>query len=200
MSEKVKYSIIIPTRNGGKYIESTINSILDCKFHDYEIVVSVNFSQDNTLEILEKYNNKIKVVTPPRPLCMAKHYEWCLTKVVGDWVTILGDDDAVMPFFFQELERLTKISNKEKINAISFKRAYYFWVEDGVTFDGKHVLFDGKKKDKIISTRKLIIQILSGGKSHYHLPQLYTNNLIRKKLLDEIKIKYKDFEPRMETC
>ena len=49
-----KYSIIIPTRNGSKYITDVINSVLLQDFDDYELLVSDNFSSDQTASILSK--------------------------------------------------------------------------------------------------------------------------------------------------
>ena len=76
-----KVSLIIPTRNGGKYVTSTIDSILSQSYSNVEVIVSVNYSTDNTLEVLGEYkDSRLKVVMPPQPLSMAAHYDWCLTQ------------------------------------------------------------------------------------------------------------------------
>ena len=34
---------------------------------------------------------------------MSKHYEWILNKAQGDWISIIGDDDAVHKNFLKQL-------------------------------------------------------------------------------------------------
>ena len=44
----IKYSIIIPTRNKAEYLPYAIKSVLDSSRDDIEVIVSNNFSTDNT--------------------------------------------------------------------------------------------------------------------------------------------------------
>ena len=52
-------SIIIPTFNSEKYLEETLQSILDQTYTDIEIVVIDGGSVDNTINIIKKYDDKI---------------------------------------------------------------------------------------------------------------------------------------------
>ena len=51
-------SVIIPVKNGGKYISQAIEGILNQKMN-VEIIVVDDCSEDNTIEIAEKYDCKI---------------------------------------------------------------------------------------------------------------------------------------------
>lgn len=51
-------SVIIPVKNGGKYISQAIEGILNQKMN-VEIIVVDDCSEDNTIEIAKKYNCKI---------------------------------------------------------------------------------------------------------------------------------------------
>lgn len=55
-------SVIIPAYQHGKEIEKCLKSIFSQTFKDYEIIVVNDGSTDNTLEILEKYKDKIKII------------------------------------------------------------------------------------------------------------------------------------------
>ena len=60
---KSKLSVITAVYNGSHYIEETVNSVLNCcSGIDFEYIVLNDGSTDNTLEILKKYENKIRII------------------------------------------------------------------------------------------------------------------------------------------
>jgi glycosyltransferase involved in cell wall biosynthesis len=60
---KSKLSVITAVYNGSDYIEETIKSVLKCCSEiDFEYIVLNDGSTDNTLEILNKYENKIRII------------------------------------------------------------------------------------------------------------------------------------------
>jgi len=60
---KSKLSVITAVYNGSDYIEETIKSVLKCCSEiNFEYIVLNDGSTDNTLEILKKYENKIRII------------------------------------------------------------------------------------------------------------------------------------------
>jgi glycosyltransferase involved in cell wall biosynthesis len=60
---KSKLSVITAVYNGAGYIDETINSVLKCCSEiDFEYIVLNDGSTDNTLEILKKYENRIRII------------------------------------------------------------------------------------------------------------------------------------------
>ena len=53
------FSIVTPVFNGDKYIEETIQSVINQSINDYEYVIVDNLSTDNTPNIINKYSTKI---------------------------------------------------------------------------------------------------------------------------------------------
>lgn len=59
MSQKrPKISVFATSRNGGRFLRETLDSILNQTFEDFEIVLVDGASTDNTLEILEEYKDE----------------------------------------------------------------------------------------------------------------------------------------------
>ena len=53
------FSIVTPVFNGEKFIEETINSVINQSIDDYEYIIVDNLSTDNTANIIKKYSTKI---------------------------------------------------------------------------------------------------------------------------------------------
>ena len=54
-----KISIVVPTFNSERFIETCINSILSQNYQNYEVIICDNCSTDNTIKIIKKIIKKI---------------------------------------------------------------------------------------------------------------------------------------------
>jgi len=53
-------SVVLPVYNGGKFLEESVNSILNQTFKDFEFIIINDGSTDNTLKILKEFQKKDK--------------------------------------------------------------------------------------------------------------------------------------------
>ena len=122
----IKYSILIPTYNKCEYLKFTLETILKNKNKNFEVIISNDYSNDDTDNLLKNIKDeRVKAIKPPIKLTQAKNYEFLLNLANGEWVTILGDDDGILPNFFSTLDKLIeKYPNNE---IFKFKRAIYYW-------------------------------------------------------------------------
>ena len=92
----MKFSVVIPTYNGEKYIEQTIESVLnqECPFD--EIIVSDDNSIDKTLDICGKYADKIKIFQNKKgPSGFVNGWNNAIEKASCDYISILHQDDLL---------------------------------------------------------------------------------------------------------
>jgi len=91
-----RFSIVIPTRNRSGLLAYALRSALEQDFEDYEIVVSDNFSSDETREVVgDAASERVRYVRTDRSLAMPESWEFALGHARGEYVTVLPDDDAV---------------------------------------------------------------------------------------------------------
>ena len=62
MGETPKVSVIIATYNRAKFLPETINSVLEQRFQDYELIVVDDGSTDGTRNLLEAYHSRVNYV------------------------------------------------------------------------------------------------------------------------------------------
>ena len=60
--EKMKVSIVIPVYNTEQYVEECIQSALNQTYKNIEVIVVNDGSTDNSLQIIRKYSDRIKII------------------------------------------------------------------------------------------------------------------------------------------
>lgn len=99
-------SIVIPSYNGISFIEQTIQSILNQTRKPDEIIVSDDNSTDNTIEICQKYSDRIKVFKNPKgPSGFVNGWNKAISFASSEFISILHQDDILAPTFLEEIEK-----------------------------------------------------------------------------------------------
>ena len=101
----MKFSIVIPTYNGARYIKQAIESVLSQKRHANEIIISDDNSTDETIEICKQYEGQLKIyINEEGPSGFVNGWNQAIAKATGDYVSILHQDDLLHPDFLKEAE------------------------------------------------------------------------------------------------
>ena len=125
----MKVTVGIPTISGReKYLESCLRTCTE-QDEDYEILVSDNPGGGARDIVASIRDPRIRYVTPPQYLPMSAHWDFLLTQVSGELLTIIGDDDGLMPGC---IKRIKEIQADAKGLPIHHSLANYWWpdVED----------------------------------------------------------------------
>jgi glycosyl transferase family 2 len=101
------FSVIVPTYNRSDLVRLAIETILKQTFQDFEVVVSDNWSEDDTIEVVQGFGDaRIRCVRPPQHLPLPDHWEWARAQGDGRLEMMLSDDDALSPI---ALERFADV-------------------------------------------------------------------------------------------
>lgn len=86
-------SIILPVYNVEQYVEQCLDSIFSQSFTDYEVICINDASTDNSLKVLEKYSDKIKIIKNQKNLGVGLSRNIGLKYAKGDYIHFVDPDD-----------------------------------------------------------------------------------------------------------
>ena len=105
-------SVCIPTYNRAKSLANCLNSIkIAQKFvcnTEVEVCISDNASDDNTKEIVQRFQKdiKIKYLRNNDNLGFARNAIKTVSSASGEFSWLIGDDDLITPNAFQKISKI----------------------------------------------------------------------------------------------
>lgn len=100
------YSIIIPVYNSENVIEKAVNSVINQKYKNWELIIINDGSTDNTLKIINKYSSsKIKIIDKANS-GVSETRNYGILQAHGDWVVFLDADDTLECDALQSYENI----------------------------------------------------------------------------------------------
>lgn len=121
----MKFSILLPTRNRIELLRYAVESVRMQDWDDWEIVVSDNDSADDVPACVASYGDRrIRCVRTPRLLPVTENWNHALRHAEGEWLVMLGDDDALMPGYLRTMAACVERYDPDVIYADADQFAY----------------------------------------------------------------------------
>lgn len=112
-----KISVILPVYNVEQYIAKSIHSVLNQSYIDFELIVVIDGSKDNSEVIareFEKTDLRVKVYTKPNGgLSDARNYG--LNMATGEFIYFLDSDDWIEPNLLEDNIKMLEDKNLDFI-------------------------------------------------------------------------------------
>lgn len=103
MSHKGLVTITIVTYNSGRFIKRCLESVLSQKYSLKEIVVIDNASTDGTVDILDQFSDKCRIVYNDTNIGFAAAQNQAIQLSESEWVLTLNPDVLLLPNFIHSL-------------------------------------------------------------------------------------------------
>lgn len=94
MKSKPKISVLTPSKNGGRFLRETIESILRQTFTDYEHIMVDGESTDDTIEILKEYKHIRWISEPDRHADEATYKALAMAR--GEYIMFICVSDGYL--------------------------------------------------------------------------------------------------------
>lgn len=122
-------SVIMPVYNASRFLEDAVQSALRQTYHNIELIMIDDCSQDDSLEIAKHYQNqdsRIRIIAGRENQGVARVRNIGILEAEGDYIAFLDSDDM---WDNEKLERQVRLLEKEKAQLAYC--SYDFVNEDG---------------------------------------------------------------------
>jgi len=183
-AKKTFFTIIIPTRERSDTLIYTLKTALSQDYDQFQVLVSDNASGDDTSERIRLINDpRLKYVNTGQRVSMSENWEFALSHSSRGWVTVLGDDDALLP---GTLGKVNEIINKTGTSAIRSNGCSYLWPGfNGSNYGSLNISL--KKGYETRDSGLMLQQVLDGARLYNELPMLYNGGFISFDLIKQAK-------------
>jgi len=182
-----KFQIIIPTIGGRElYLPWAIRSCLNQDYDNFEVLVSNNGGSLAVREVVTSFtDDRIRYLETDRVLPMAVHWEFVVSQAKGDVLTIIGDDDALMPHALARLN--TIFMQDDGLECVTHNPGQYFWPDFFEHWCRNHYLLrPGTGTVKQVDTSSVLKRVAEFREWYGRLPVLY-HGFVKRTVLDRIR-------------
>src|SRR5450755_3319502 len=104
MSRSDFVSVTIVTYNSGRFIKRCLESFLDQKYPFKEIIVIDNNSTDGTIDILEPFEDRCRIIYNEENIGFAAAQNQAIGLSNAEWVLTLNPDVLLLQGFLEALD------------------------------------------------------------------------------------------------
>lgn len=123
MENSIKFSILIPTKNRLDLLRHAVASVLNQTYANWELIISDNCSFEDIKSYTDSLaDERIVYYRQPKPVSVADNWNAANSMAQGDYIIMLGDDDALVP---NALDILKKYIIDGYPQVISFMAYHY---------------------------------------------------------------------------
>jgi glycosyltransferase involved in cell wall biosynthesis len=103
----LKFSILLPTRDRLEYLRYAVETVTRQDYADWELIVSDNCSVDDVSGFIAGLADpRIKYLRTDESVPVTENWNKALDASSGEYVLMLGDDDGLMPGYFQKIDQI----------------------------------------------------------------------------------------------
>lgn len=178
MSINRTFGVVIPTRDRPKTLEACLSTVLGAAEAETEILVHDNSTDDRTKSLVERFADRRIRYLRVNDLAMTDNWEAAVNASRADFITVLGDDDGLMPFALKVARTAVERTGAD---VISWHKARYSWPEREQ--DANKLKLPAALPAHWVHGRSQLKKVLRDPRQHYgNLPMLYNAFVARTAL------------------
>lgn len=155
-------SVILPVYNGEKYIKSTLNSIINQTYKNWELIIVDDCSTDCTSEIIKEYcgeNNQVRYVRLEENKGVAFARNEGILLAQGEYIAFIDSDDVWVAYKLEK--QMEQMQNRECKWVAS---SYQLMKKNGIVLNkyvkvkNKKYIYEDLLKENIIGCSTVLLK------------------------------------------
>ncbi len=185
-----RFSVLIPARDRPETLRHTLATVAAQGGDDYEIVVADNCGGPEVRRIVDQFSSpQLRYTRSDEILPMAANWERGLALCNGEFVTILGDDDAFLPSTLAAARKLIEATQAELITW----RPHVYWWPDTIAYWNRNRLYVNLGGGVAwVKSRTVLEQFYRGSLGFNMIPSIYAS-FFHRRLVDEARRRHGGF-------
>lgn len=157
MENNIKVSIVIPVYKTEKFLEITVNSVLNQTYKNIEIILVDDGSPDNSPVICDKLTNKYEniIVVHKENGGLSSARNAGIEKATGKYILFLDSDDTLVDCTIEDMVEIIEKDNSDAVFPNSYYKVYENSSEKEIAY---HFTEDMFETDPI----KYVVNVLCG--------------------------------------
>jgi len=131
MQHRPTISVIIVNYNGERWLNDSIESVVNQTHADFECLIIDNGSTDGSIKKLPKLDNRFEIIKLGNNTGFAYANNFAVSKSRGDWIALLNPDAFAAPDWLKKLYEATKV-----FSGITMVGSTQYLANKDNTFDG----------------------------------------------------------------
>lgn len=184
-----RFSVVIPTFARADTLEHALSTVLAQTVDDFEVVVQNNGDDAATRQLVNRLGDpRVKLYDTYDVVPMVDNWELALSHCTGDLITVLGDDDGLLPDACQAAGYAVDLTGAEIVSWEPFLYLWpSFWNERRRNRLHARVSFDFVVRSE--QSRSWLERFYAFETDYSKLPMLY-NSFVARPVIDRVRERY----------
>lgn len=185
-AENHHFTVVIPTRERCDTLEHALHTCVIQDYDNLEILVSDNFSQDRTREVVESYkDSRIRYINTGKRLSMTDNFEFALSHVSPEgYVIYIGDDDGLLPNAVRDINAVVTQTGAQ---VLRWDAPNYVWPSVGNNSANRLYIPSLGSGTNVRNSATTIQNVLTFKAPYQSLPLMYIYSAIEYEVIRRIK-------------
>jgi glycosyltransferase involved in cell wall biosynthesis len=180
---KPQFSILIPTRDRAVTLRRTLETVVD-QTGSFEVLVADNASGPAVKVVIDEFAARypnVRYLRSDSVLPMAENWERGVAACGGDYVTVLGDDDGLVPTALPCVAKLVAATRSE---VVSWATHTYWWPDTIVYWMANRLYVTLTQNRAAMQDSRWVLKAFYAGHIDFgSLPMIY-NAFVHRGLID----------------
>lgn len=184
-----RYSVVIPTLARADTFEHALATAVAQSVDDFEVVVQNNGDDVATRDVVERQGDpRVKLFQTDQVVPMVENWERALSHCTGELVTVIGDDDGLLPDACEAAGYAIDLAGAEIVSWEPFLYLWpSFWDESRRNRLQARVTFDFVVRTE--QSRAWLESLYSFRTDYAKLPMLY-NSFVARSVIERVRDRY----------